>query len=385
MIHAKRLNRLMLLVESVLNQGKLALTSLGRHTSGEAQVKNKIKATDRFLGNGHFYSEIPHVYRAMANKIIGTLKEIDIVVDWSSAGSKDHHVLRASVAYAGRCVTIYERVCTEKQVGNYKIHEQFLNALKEIIPPGCHPTIITDAGFRTDWFMLVEKLGWDYVGRNISNMQFTQDGIHWQESKSLYKKATKKPQCIGEVLLSKANKLKCNLYLYKETKRKKTNKKKRKSSPKRSHRQYASTEKMYRKQSFHPWLLVTSKKKGSKSAKKIVRAYKRRMKIEHDFRDTKDMKCGLGLNLILTRDLRRLETMLLIGALSSFMLTLIGLAAENKNLQYQLQANSIKKHRVLSLIFLGMQVIKHCLQRITMSDLEEAMINLQCNEVSFYE
>ncbi len=167
LIHKKRLNRLMLLVESVLNQGKLTLTSLGRHTSGKAQVKHKIKAADRFLENGHFYFELFCLYKAIANKTIETLKEIDIVVDWSSCGSKDHHQLRASIAYVGRCVTLYEEVHTEKMVGNYKVHQRFLDVLKKIIPVGCHPTLITDAGFRTDWFMLVEKLGWDYIGRLV--------------------------------------------------------------------------------------------------------------------------------------------------------------------------------------------------------------------------
>ncbi len=137
-------------------------------------------------------------------------------------------------------------------------------------------------------------------------MKYNADGINWKDSKSLYKKATKKPQCIGDVQLSKANKLKCRMYLYKETKSIKTKRLKRVSGSKRSHPQYAATEKRYREQSYQPWLLVTSKKTSSKNANIIVKAYKRRMKIEHDFRDTKDTKCGLGLNLVFTGELRRL-------------------------------------------------------------------------------
>ena len=75
----------------------------------------------------------------------------------------------------------------------------------------------------------------------------------------------------------------------------------------------------------------------------------------------------LGLNLIFTRELRCLATLLLIGALASLALMLIGLVAENKNLQYQFQTNMLKKHRVLSLIFLGMLIIEHYLQIMVLS------------------
>lgn len=384
-IHAKRLDRLLLLTESLLTGGKLTLTSLGRYSSGEAQVKNKIKAVDRFLRNEHCYSESLLIYQAISAKVIGNLHEIDVLVDWSSCGSRENHVLRASIAYRGRCLTIYEEVHPEKMLGNYKVHRRFLERLRKIISSDCHATIITDAGFRTEWFKLVAQMEWDYVGRNLSNMQYTKDGKHWEACTSLYDKATQKPQYIGEVQLSKVNKLQCSMYLYKEKRRKSVKKIKKTNQSKVSQRKRATTEKQYRKRSYQPWLLVTSKKGGSKEAEKIIKAYKRRMKIEHDFRDTKDMKCGLGLNLTRTRNTKRLAIMLLIAALAALLLMLIGLAAESKNLHYRFQANTVRKYRVLSLIFLGMQIIRHCLHLISLHDLKETIKNLQRDEARFYE
>jgi len=383
-IHAKRLNRLIILVESLLDRGKLTLTSLGRSAHGEAQVKNKIKAVDRFLGNGIFYSERIEVYKALASKVIGSLKKIDVVVDWSSCSGRTNHLLRASVAFAGRCITIYEEVHPEKMLGKYKIHQNFLKCLKEVIPSGCEVTIITDAGFRTEWFSLVARMGWDYTGRILSNMQYKKGGSDWKECTSLYSKATKKPAYIGKVQLSKTNQLNCYMYLYKEKEKKKSKGKQSQDKTKIRHRKYSNNEKKYRENSYKPWLLVTSKSGNTKISKKIVKAYKRRMKIEHDFRDTKDMKCGLGLNLTRTKDAQRLATMLLIAALAAMTLTLIGLAAESKKLHYRFQANTIKKYRVLSLIFLGMQIIQHCTKLIRIQDLKEALKNLQRDEIEFY-
>lgn len=384
-IHSKRLERLMILSSSLLNEGKLTVTSLGRHTIGNAQVKNKIKAADRFLSNTKFIEERNDIYQAIAKKVIGPLKEIDILVDWSSCGNRKYHVLRASVAYEGRSVTIYQEVHPEKMLGSYKVHEKFLMMLKKIIPTHCKVTIITDAGFRTDWFILVKACGFDFLGRILSNMQYTQDGIHWKECTSLYSKATPQGQYIGKVSLSKANALTCEMYLYRGQLKKKPKVKKQREQSKVSYRTRQTTANQYRKRYKTPWLLVTSKTVGEKRAKGLIKSYQRRMKIEHDFRDTKDVKWGIGLNLTRTADKERLATLLIVGALGLLMLMLIGLSAEKRNLQYQFQANTIRGTRVLSLIFLGLQVIKHATELISVENIKEAIENLQFNEMRFYK
>jgi hypothetical protein len=40
-------------------------------------------------------------------------------------------------------------------------HKAFLQCLQQMLPAGCQPVIITDAGFRTPWFKQVEHAGWD--------------------------------------------------------------------------------------------------------------------------------------------------------------------------------------------------------------------------------
>lgn len=383
-MHKKRVNRLFILVESLLNQGKLSVTSLGQYTLGNAQVKNKIKAADRFLGNKNFHSERFELYQGIASHCLRCSKRADIVVDWSSCANRENHVLRASVVYRHRCITIYEEVHREEQLGKYKVHQRFLSCLKEIVPSSCQVTIVTDAGFRTEWFELVKELGWDYVGRILSNMVYQKDAMEWQACTLLYAKASHKPQYVGRVKLSKVRKLDCYLYLYQAQQSKGLKKKEKRKQAKVSYRTRATTANQYRRVHRLPWLLATSLEGYSNTAKKIVKGYRRRMKIEHDFRDTKDIKCGLGLNLSRTRNAQRLATLLLLGALASLLLMLIGLAAEHKNLHYQFQVNSVKNKRVLSLLFLGMQVIRHSLHLINYYDLTSAMKNLLQNEVHFY-
>ena len=79
-VHKKRLASLMRVSKSLLSRGKLTLTSLGRHLSGSSAVKHKIKLIDRLLGNRQLYSERLAIYQAMAQKIIGTLTSIQLLI-----------------------------------------------------------------------------------------------------------------------------------------------------------------------------------------------------------------------------------------------------------------------------------------------------------------
>lgn len=314
-VHLARLNRTMLCSSSLLQSGNLTLSSLGRHIKGEAKVKNKIKAVDRLLGNSNLQGERKDFYKAIARKAIGSLTEIDVLVDWSPAGKykKGLHVLKASLAYEGRSVTLYEEVHPAKVLGNFKVHQQFLLKLKEILPSHCHPLIITDAGFNTDWFELVLSHNWDFEGRVRGKKMFKfERAYNWKSISFLHKKANSTPKYMGCIQLTKSRKFECELYLYQDKKREPLTKKRTLNKNKR-----------YSKRKREPWVLVTSVKHKNTNAKKVVKRYSRRMKIEHEFRVTKNVRLGLGLSGHGTKECKRLEILLLIAHIALFTLWLI--------------------------------------------------------------
>lgn len=358
-------------VDSVLGNAKLSLTSLGRHMQGEAKVKNKIKKVDRLFNNIHLNNERMDIYKAIASLVLGCFNTIEILIDWSPAAHHDNQILRASVVSEAGSLCIYEEVHPEKKLGNANVHKQFLQRLKEIIPSSCKVIITTDAGFRTDFFRMVLNNGWEFVGRVRSNMLYTKDvGAHWDTCASLHKQAEMKTKYIGEILLSKSNAFPCHMYLHKEEKQKVKTYKRRIRSGKK--------DKTYIQSYKDPWLLVTSLKKEEASKKFIVNTYRKRMKIEHEFRNIKNEQWGLGLKYTRTYAPLRLEILLLIGTLAMFTLWLIGLTAENMKLHYHFQANTIRHRRVLSLVFLGSQIIFHqYLHLLTVRDLESSLRNFQ--------
>ena|SRR3990167_1282368 len=467
--HEKRLISVLNAIGSLLNGAKLSLTSIGRHMSGSAKVKHKIKSSYNLLTNGKLHAERIATYTALAEQLLNVKSEIDVLVDWSPCIHHDNQILKASVVLRGKTMTLYEEVHPEAKLGNYEIHKLFLAQLKLIIPTNIRVTVITDAGFRTEWFGLVKKMGWDFTGRVRSNMFYQLIGGNpWITCLSEYQFATNKPAYRGEVLLSKENQLQCFMYLYKESKDKPTPKgfnlllistagevdstSMPKNKPvliKKDHKYYiygnsegaewkfteldlhifdkinlnfpkenaieklpyhkthkklydhitskkghtsikkkksSSTDKAYQKSADDPWLIVSShgpapeyrdydniinNKEQKSYALKMIKQYAKRMKIEHEFRSTKNPQYGIGLSYSRSMDPQSLQILLLIGQLHLFLLWLIGLATEYDKRHFDYQANTVKTHRVLSLVFLGMQVILHDMERIT----EDLLIN----------
>ena len=82
------------------------------------------------------------------------------------------------------------------------------------------------------------------------------------------------------------------------------------------------------------------------------------MQIEEGFRDLKSSKYGFGFENARSKNKKRIEILLLIASVASFIAWLIGWATEKNKLHYQFQSNTIKNRRVLSLFYLGCRVIK---------------------------
>ena len=347
--HKTRQSSLVNAVDSVLNGGKLSLTSIGRHMQRSIKTRSKIQSTNYLLGNGQLHHEIPAIYAGLARVLCAGRKELFILIDWSSIVNHEQHLLRASLVVKGRSNVVYQELHSEAKLGNHEVHKLFLKRLQSMLPAEVRVCIVVDAGFKVDFFKLVIDCGWDFVGRHLGNMLYRLEGQNnWAQCSTLYEQANDKPRYIGEADLTKTHQLKTHLYQLKKLPEQKKSKNKRKVV-------YGSKEKEYSNAAKKPWLIATSLKAFPAN---IMKIYGARMMIEHDFRDTKDPAHGLGLRVGRCRDPIRLGIMLLIGALATYILWLIGLCLEKDNLHYDFQANSYKHKRVLSLVFLALEAIR---------------------------
>ena len=347
----------------------LSITALGRHLDSPALVKHNIKRIDRLFGNHPVQQAAIAYYRQMAHLLLKSVHRPVILIDWSGlTPCGEFHFLRASCPVNGRAMTLFEQSYHENEYMKLRVHQSFLTQLKALLPAGCQPIIVTDAGFRCPWFKLVASFRWDFVGRVRHNTQYrVPQEEQWQSIKTLYPQASQKPAWLFESHLAKANPVKGHFYQVKSTP------KKRISKNLRGRKVQCSSSLKQAKSGREPWLLFSSLSPREFSAKKIIKIYAQRFQIEEAFRDLKNTRNGLSLRHCRSYEKGRLNIALLIAALAHFLLWLVGLVAKHKQLHHSFQANTIKHRNVLSSFTIGWQYLKRYGDRINLEDFEEAL------------
>src|ERR1700677_2769750 len=98
------------------------------------------------------------------------------------------------------------------------------------------------------------------------------------------------------------------------------------------------------------WCLATSHAEAS--ARQIINSYAKRWTIEPGFRDTKDLRFGMGMGVLRISDPQRRDRLLLLNAFAIVLLTLLGAAGESLGMDRHLKSNTAK-HRTHSLFRQG--------------------------------
>jgi len=366
-MHTHRLNALQAVVQAAIAERRLSVTGLGRAIDSEAKEKHCIKQADRLIGNTHLHRDYRDVYASFARLILGPTTRPVILVDWSDLdGGKNHFLLRASVAVDGRALTLYEEVHELSTKEKPATHRTFLGRLKRLIPESCQPIMVSDAGFRNPWFRAVEEIGWDWVGRVRNRTQVykvTDDG-QWRGCKVLYGEATTTARYLGQYDVSRSSPLAARLVLYK------AKAKGRSKITAEGTRAKSKVSEQCAQREREPWLLATSLPVSSKLAKKVVAIYRTRMQIEEAFRDTKSVRFGVGYELSLSRSAERIQILFLIAMIANVVLWVLGMAAYLSGQQRHYQANTERKRRVLSFIYLGLCVANDRRLRFSLNELE---------------
>lgn len=201
------------------------------------------------------------------------------------------------------------------------IEDMCLVRLKEALPDDVRATILADRGFGdAKLFGFLGKLGFEYVVRFRGGIFVTtadgetrraEDfiGVNGRARKLVNAEISKENrQKVGAVVCVKAKNMK-------ET-----------------------------------WHLASSKAEAT--ARAIINLYSRRWTIEPGFRDTKDLRFGMGLGAVRIGDPYRRDRILLLNAVAIALLTLLGAAGEELGMDRLLKSNTVKR-RVHSLFRQG--------------------------------
>ena len=187
-------------VESLLKCQRLTLTDLGRSLPRDCGRKHAVKCVDRLLKNPRIEASRGRWGKALGSALFGRNSNPLLLVDWTETGP-GFWTLSVATPIGGRAVALYHEVHPTAKLSNPKVEREFIHTLKEeVIPVGCTPVVVTDSGFGTPWFQVVQGVGWDYVGRLGGGMHVCPESADpadlsgWERLSVVYQKANSRPQ-----------------------------------------------------------------------------------------------------------------------------------------------------------------------------------------------
>jgi hypothetical protein len=348
-IHTARREAWCAVVSAVMAGHLLSLSRLARALMGHSTHRAALKRVDRLIGNKRIAQETEAVAAALLRRWCQSGQPVVIAVDWSEVAPGGTFVeLRAALTRAGmgRGLTIYQRVYPQSKLGSGKAERLLLKHLQQWMPSGVPVIITTDAGFRRPWFTEIERLGWAWIGRIRAGVCVSRDGACWEQASAWFAKATGKATRWSDCWLTRRFCFACDMVLYRRRARggKRYGRAGHGSTPKARREAQGSAR--------EPWLLAHSPQLRTLRAEQIVALYGRRMQIEENFRDSKSISLGMGLEVSQSRSVLRLQALLLIGTLAAFLLWHIGQLAEAEGLHRRFKATT-RAARELSIIWLG--------------------------------
>jgi len=313
-LHAKRIASLSDGVFGVLNSASLGVTAIGLALAQAhgLDAKHATKQVDRLLSNpgidlGRLFT--PHIRQA-----IGEERELVIAMDWTDFDADDQSTLMLSlVTTHGRAqpllwLTVYKAELTGRR---NEFEDVCLTRLKEALPEGTHVTILADRGFADIRLMeFLAELGFGYV------IRFRGDTF----VRAANGETRKADQWVGSG--GRARKLKG-------------------AKLTREGFEAGASIHVHAKGMKEAWHLAASD--GAKSAKEIMELYAERWTIEPSFRDTKDLRFGMGMGELRIAGPMRRDRLLLLNALAILLLTLLGAAGESLGFDKRLRTSTTKR------------------------------------------
>jgi Transposase DDE domain len=312
-LHAKRVESLAGATLGVMRSASLAVAMIGQALALAKGLvtKHAVKQVDRMLSNNgidvwdSFARWVPHQ--------IGGHRDILVAMDWTDFDHDDQATLALHLVTGhGRAapllwLTVWKDELT-KQRNDFE--DSCLRRLAELAPAGCRITILADRGFGDQkLFGFLAELGFGYVIRFRGNIQVadaegtTKPAAEWvgkggRARKLTDARVTAKGGQVGAVVCVHAKDMK------------------------------------------EPWCLATSERDAT--AATLINHYSKRWTIEPQFRDTKDLRFGMGLSSTRIGEPTRRDRLLLISAFATALLTLLGAVGESLGMDRLLKSNTSK-------------------------------------------
>src|SRR5271167_3657668 len=312
-LHARRVDSLAGATLGVMQSASLAVAMIGQALALAKGLvtKHAIKQVDRMLSNSgidvwdSFARWVPHQLAGRQTALVA--------MDWTDFDHDDQATLALHLVTGhGRATPLLWLSVWKDELKDHRnaYEDACLRRLAALVPPGCRVTILADRGFGDQkLFAFLAERGFGYVIRFRGNIHVadtdgtTKPAAEWvgkggRARKLMDARVTAKGQQVGAVVCVHAKDMK------------------------------------------EPWCLATSEREAT--AATLVNHYAKRWTIEPQFRDTKDLRFGMGLSSTRIGEPTRRDRLLLVSALATALLTLLGAVGESLGMDRLLKSNTSK-------------------------------------------
>jgi hypothetical protein len=313
-LHAKRVYSLANATLGVMTSASLAVSVIGQALAQARGLltKHAVKQVDRLLSNPGVV--VWDCFAYWVPQVVGARKAIVVAMDWTDfEGDKQTTLVLSLVTRHGRATPLLwltvDKATLKDRRNEYE--DRCLSRFAEVLPAGTEVTILADRGFGDQkLFAFLTALGFAYVIRFRGNITVTDAqgesrsaadwvGVGGRAHTLRGAKVTADEYPVGTVVCVHAKAMK------------------------------------------DPWCLAASDPQGQ--TRTLINYYGKRWAIESSFRDTKDLRFGMGLGALHIASPERRDRLLLINAFAIVLLTLLGAAGESLGMDRHLKANTVKR------------------------------------------
>ena len=313
-VHGKRVLSLANATLGVMMSASLAVAVIGRSLAQARGLltRHAIKQVDRLLSNQAI--DPWDIAARWVPEIVGSALDIQVVMDWTDFDADGQTTLALNkVTPHGRATPLLWLTVMKDDLKNKRnsYEDACLKKLAEVLPAGVKVTILADRGFGdTKLFGYLGTLGFDYVIRFRGNTNVTAATGERRPATDWVGKGGRAVKLSGAALTA-------------------------------SEHPVGAVVCVQAKGMKEPWCLATSL--SDATSREIVDAYARRWTVEPSFRDTKDIRFGMGLSLLRISRPDRRDRLLLLNAFAIHLLTMLGTAGEELGMDRHLRSGTSKR------------------------------------------
>jgi len=328
-LHAKRELSLANATLGIINSGSLVIHKIGHGLAKGrgVKVKHAIKQVDRLLSNSGI--DVWQSFGYWVPTVIGIRKSIVVALDWTEFDADGHSTIALHlVTNHGRATPLIWKTVKKSKLKNRRndYEDELLVRFKEILPPGVQVKVLADRGFGDHKLLefLLNELGFGYVIRIRGNITVTSASGE-KRTASEWVGKNGRVRTLRDAMITR------DLY------------------------PVATVVCVHDKGMKDTWCIVASDQEAT--GREIVKYYSKRWGIEPSFRDSKDLRFGMGLSKTHIRNTERRDRILLLNAFAIFLMTMLGAAGEALGMDRYLKANTVK-YRTHSLFRQGCMLVE---------------------------